>query len=544
MASKEFIISEGYLHLPVDPLAKKRYIRVSAQGRQIAEFHVSVTQSKPAFYCALALTAYLGQTVVLESDEEIKDVLNGVVPGGPIAQGNPLYPDLYQERLRPQYHFSSRRGWLNDPNGLVFCQGLYHLYYQHNPFGTDHGAVNIHWGHAVSTDAIHWVEKDDAIAPPNRETHIASGSALVDEEGVAGYGPDTIISAFTALGSMDYQADPPRVLPSKGQMLAYSVDGGDTYSTFPLAPAIPTQDGKSWRDPRLFPLAEGGFGIAVYETDETGNCVSFYQSKDFHHWFRTSRARDLYECPDIFKLKTQGGETVWVLYGADGTARLGCFENGIFTQSGPRMPLDYGDSTYAGQTWMGLGDETSRTHISWVRGMGGNEGWGSSMGYHGMPFSQCMSLPCLLTLENRPTGMVVCRNPLPSIASLRSTAQTISLHGGDPLSIPIQREGDADLRIESSAEVTIRFGRVAIVYDPKHQRIDFSNTQSVFLQDPAALCLRLLTDRTTAEFFIDHAYSATYTMDTEDVTLQITGQDVQISGAIYAMSSVWRQHDA
>ena len=137
----------------------------------------------------MELEDYRGGSVELTiTDGAPESLLDGIVEGPAMGPDNPLYEGLYHEALRPQYHFSSRRGWLNDPNGLVYDGALYHLFYQHNPYGILHGGVNIHWGHAVSADAVHWCELPDGIRPWVSTCHIASVSCLIDKDGVAGFG--------------------------------------------------------------------------------------------------------------------------------------------------------------------------------------------------------------------------------------------------------------------------------------------------------------------------------------------------------------------
>ncbi|NLG24004.1 MAG: glycoside hydrolase family 32 protein [Clostridiales bacterium] len=528
---KTFTLRDGYLHIPVRRDAKREYVRVGVDGAQIRELHIGLS-AEPEFYCAMPLREHIGRTVELESDGP----LDAVAEGGPMVAGDPRYPDLYRERFRPAYHFSSRRGWLNDPNGLFYDGERYHLYYQHNPYGILHGGVNIHWGHAVSPDAVHWTELDDAIAPENSRWHIASGSAIVDRCGAAGFGAGAVIAAYTALGSMDYRREPPREGPSFGQYLAYSVDGGSSFQPFPGNPRIATEEGKSWRDPRLFELPGGGFAIAVYETNGRGNCVSFYRSDDLRDWRRTARADDLYECPDLFELAArETGERIWVLYGADGMYRVGRFEDGAFVQTGPKQPMDYGDSTYAGQTWTGRADGDGRLHISWVRGMGGNNEWSGDMGYPGMPFSQCMSAPCLLTLHATAGGHRLRRNPAPALDALRV---------GEPETyasdvIPIRGPRDIELRVDAESPVSLALGRMRLRYDPADGACIFGGERTVRLGARGPLRARLLIDRTTVELFVMGEVSATYAMDTENAALAVCGAPGRVSARGWALRSIW-----
>lgn len=540
MVQKRYRPQHGWLHLPIGREAPRFYVKVEAAGRQIAELHLGLCPKSPDFYCGMALSEYAGQEILLTAQEGAPDdFLDGWIDAPAMAADHPLYSGLYKEALRPQYHFSSMRGWLNDPNGLLFDGETYHMYYQHNPYGITHGGVNIHWGHAVSKDAIRWTELPDAIRPDTCKVHIASGSAIIDSRGVAGYGKGTIIAAYTALGSADYTANPPKRHPSGGQLMAYSTDGGRTFTHFPDNPVIPTKDGKSWRDPRLVEMADGRYIIAVYETDEKGNNVTFYESLDLHAWTKLSSADDLYECPDLFPLKPENdNEVKWVLYGAEGTYRVGDFTDGRFRQIGGKHPLDYGASTYAGQTFAGRDDAGGRMHISWVR----NEhfGWSNPENYPYMPFSQHMSIPCLLRLVKAGEEYRVTRNPIPAVDSLRSGPPAKSTATGcRALTLDISETSDTQLTVAAQSPVRFAYGSAWLVYRPKDGHVLFSSGKEAMLMQCGPLSLRLLVDRMSAEFFVHSEISATFGMKTRGHTLQITSEgDMDIGAERFVLRSI------
>ena len=550
MQVKSFEIKNGWLHMPIERGVDHRfYVKFEVEGEQFADLYLGLTTAEPDFWCGMEIEKYIGKTVTLTlEDPEGKaapGLLEGIVEGAAMDKNNPLYPDLYNEKLRPQYHFSSRRGWLNDPNGLVYDGENYHLYYQHNPYGITHGGVNVHWGHAVSPDGVHWTEHSDGIRPWVSKCHIASGSCIVDYDGVAGYGKGAIIAAFTHLGSSNYREFDEdgrhKVYDSEGQFLAYSTDGGDSFTLFPECPAIPTKDGLWWRDPRVFHDPEGGFGIAVYETIETGNCVTFYHSDDLHNWTVTARADDLYECPDLFKLTPEnGGEPKWVLYGADSKYRVGDFSKGVFTQIGERFPLDYGMCTYAGQTWTGRDDTDGRMHISWLRD--DKLSWVDTTSFPGMPFSQQMTVPCLLKLWNTPDGYRVTRTPIPAIDTLH-VGEPVQLKVGKctEAKIPMLLQGDSRIEITCEGPVTVNIKGFGFTYDPTTGEAVFDGGKKSFtLQKKGALSLRILTDTHSCEFFLQDEISASYGTDMAGTALCIgceTGMTVE--GSSFAMKSIW-----
>lgn len=551
MQVRSIEIKNGWLHMPIERgVDNRHYVKFEADGEQFAELYLGIASGEPDFWCGMEITKYIGKTVTLTLDDTDGSapagLLDKIVEGAAMDENNPLYPDLYSEKLRPQYHFSSRRGWLNDPNGLVYDGENYHLYYQHNPYGITHGGVNLHWGHAVSPDGVHWTEHFDGIRPWTSKCHIASGSCIVDSEGVAGYGKGAIIAAFTHLGSVNYRVtdekgEHPSHL-SEGQFLAYSVNGGDSFTLFPECPAIPTKDGLWWRDPRIFQDPEGGFGIAVYETTDKGNCVTFYHSDNLHDWSLTARAEDLYECPDLFKLTpVNGGEPKWVLYGADSKYRVGDFSKGVFTQIGERYPLDYGTCTYAGQTWTDRDDTDGRMHISWLRDE--KLSWTDTNSFPNMGFSQQMTVPCLLKLYDTPDGYRVTRTPIPAIDSLHTGAPiALKVDTCTEAKLPLLQQGDMHIEITCDAPVTISCGCASFVYNPVTGEAVFDGGhRSCTLQKKGNLSLRMLTDTASCEFFLQDEISASYGQEIAGKALEIRSEgSVSIEGTSVAMRSIWK----
>lgn len=543
MQKREIKIENGWLHFPIGRDTQRFYVKFQIEGQDFAELYLGLVSGQPDFWCGMELECYTGQTVTVilnDADADITErLLDGIVEGSAMDESNELYPGLYKESLRPQYHFSSRRGWLNDPNGLVFDGKMYHLYYQHNPYGITHGGVNIHWGHAVSQDCIHWQEHSDAIRPWKSDCHIASGSCIIDYDGVAGYGKGAFIAAFTHLASQNYRSNTPFF--SEGQFLAYSVDGGNSYTLFPECPVIPVKDGKDWRDPRIFHDPDGGFGIAVYETTEQGNCVTFYHSIDIHHWEFQDRTDNLYECPDLFRLTPVGGGVPkWVLYGADGMYRIGEFSCGVFTQEGESFPLDYGTCTYAGQTWTGRDDSDGRMHISWLRD--DKLSWHDTTCYPNMPFSQQMTVPCLLQLVKRTNGYRVIRTPIPALNCLHdgeSSKKTI--HKATQFSLELPLHSDTFLMIECRGVLKVCADKASLVYDYPSGKVVFDEGRREYvLQKKDILQLRILIDTMSCEFFLQGEISASYGQNMLGKTVDLYCEDgFSATVTTYVMKSIW-----
>lgn len=537
MIKREILCENDYLHIPIVPGGRRNDMQIWDNGNLILSPCLALTDEGGEFFF-LDVSNYKGRilTFLVPEPKGISEKsLMRIQCGGAAVMGNPLYPNLYREPLRPAFHFSSRRGWLNDPNGLVYADGIYHMYYQHNPLGTPHGGVNICWGHAVSTDLLHWEEREDAIRPWRRDWSVASGSAVVDYENRAGYGKNAIIAAFTVLGTPNLDPLKPGY-PSGGQFLAASMDGGNTFLRFSHEATVPTCNGEGWRDPRLFRYKDH-YVMAVYETDERShNCVSFYVSDDFHSWRRTSRNDNLFECPDIFPLKIEGeNEIKWVLYGADGMARIGDFDGFHFVESGLYNPLDYGNATYAGQTWSHHPDG-KRVHISWVRGMGGV---GEDLGYEGMPFSQCMTIPAEITLRRSRAGLLVCRTPIPQAANLaEELLYTDSFVQTAETALPINNPAHYNVILTDIKDsISIRAGEHTIHYNANTCMLCFENGSKV-LCNGKDLNFDVYMDTTTMEFCFENMVMATYAMPPSHMSLIIKGE-CKIVCSCRRMENIW-----
>ena len=292
---------------------------------------------------------------------------------------------VYREPNRPQFHFTSRRGWNNDPNGLVYLDGEYHLFYQHNPFETQW--ENMHWGHAVSPDLLHWKELDDALFPDRLGT-MFSGSAVVDRDNTAGWGRNALVAAYTADKA-----------GREVQCIAYSNDKGRSFTKFEGNPVV----GET-RDPRVFwyePNKE--WVMALYKIAG----ISFFTSKDLKSWKEESHINGFYECPDIFALPVDGNpdKKLWVVHGGSGTYMVGDFDGRKFTPRYGKYRTTYG-AYYAAQTYNDTPDG-KRVQI----------GWGQ-IEHAGMPFNQMMLFPTELTLRTTNEGVRLFSEPIDAIRAL------------------------------------------------------------------------------------------------------------------------------
>lgn len=399
----------------------------------------------------------------------------------------PAVAQTYHEAYRPQYHFTARENWINDPNGLVYYDGEYHLFFQHNPYGNEWG--NMTWGHAVSTDLLHWQQLGEAIRPDDLGT-VFSGSAVIDREDTSGLrrgaSHPPLVCIYTSAG------DP------FTQSIAYSTDRGRTFAKYEGNPVLGHIVAEN-RDPKVVWHAPTSRWIMVLYLD--GNEYALYSSPDLTHWTHLQNLvlPGSSECPDFFPLPVEGrpGETRWVFWGANSQYMVGSFDgHGFVPDPGSVLRADYGPNLYAAQTWSDIPPQDGRRiQIAWMNG-------GS---YPGMPFNQQMSIPCELTLRATPDGLRLFRYPVRELSGLVSKRQTIGR-------IPLTEGGievaagellDLDLRIDPGVarKLVLLVRGLPIEYDAENQTLSTPRASAPLTLGASGLRLRILVDRTSVEVF-------------------------------------------
>jgi len=391
----------------------------------------------------------------------------------------------YAERYRPQFHFSARKNWLNDPNGCVFANGEYHLFFQHNPTGLQWG--NMTWGHAVSADLVHWRQLPNAIAPYDNGT-IYSGSAVMDLHNSSGFGKEgapPLVAAFT------HARNP------FGQALAFSTDHGRTWSLHEggrhVVPNQGLDDGE--RDPKvLWHPPSRRWVMALWVRM---GLVRFFTSRDLKQWTHASdfSGDGFYECPDLFALPVDGNprNVKWVLLDAAFDYWLGSFDGIRFVPEAGPLRGDFGANFYAAQTWNNTGRRVVQI------------GWMQKGEYPNMPFNQQMSFPCELSLRTTREGMRVCRMPVEEIKALHVGSDVISnrvLSAGEE--VPTGRHGDlfditAEIDAPSDAAFGIRLHGLDIACVDGHIRC--LGKEAPLAVHDQKVSLRILVDRTSIELY-------------------------------------------
>lgn len=402
----------------------------------------------------------------------------------------PKVEPLYRETYRPQFHFTAKKNWLNDPNGLVFANGEYHLFFQHNPGGIQWG--DMHWGHAVSKDLFHWKELPIALSPTKLGTNF-SGSAEIDHANTTGFGRDgkpPMVAMYTAAGK------------PYTQCLVYSNDKGRTWMEYSGNPVLGHVKGEN-RDPRIFWHKPSKQWIMALYLD--GDEFAIYGSPNLKQWKELSRLNipGSSECPELFEMPVSGpligGEarSKWIFYGANCRYLVGSFDGKTFTpETEPRM-LDFGQF-YASQTYSNVADGR-RIQIGWMNGAGP---------LPGMPFNQQMGVPRDLTLRNGGDGYEIMCVPVPELNALRArkvTGSTGTVKSAN--SVLAGLKGglyDVALKFQLEIGVPIRvdIGGHEMVIDPEKREVRFLGKTAPLTITVGEIDVRLLVDRSSVEIFL------------------------------------------
>lgn len=377
-ADTTITITKRYLNLPVSHQTGRKYMSYQVNGEEVQRFQIRLS-SKPEYWVFSDMSNYQGKNIKI-SYEDIEGMRL-------INQADRItgQDSLYHEQNRPQYHFTTRRGWTNDPNGMVFYEGEYHLFYQHNPFERDWG--NMSWGHAVSKDLVHWDELPVALHPDKMGT-IFSGSAVVDYNNTTGFGKPgkPAMVAFYTSNNSDKQV----------QCLAYSLDKGRNWIKYKGNPILDSKarwNSNDTRDPKVFWYKPAKHWVMVLH-EKDGH--SIYTSQNLKTWVYESHVTGFWECPELFELEVNGNpkQRKWVMLGASNTYMIGTFNGKVFRPEGGKYFFSSG-AIYAAQTFNNIPQSDGRII---------QMGWGR-IPQRGMPFNSMMLLPTALTLRNTKDGI-------------------------------------------------------------------------------------------------------------------------------------------
>lgn len=436
-------VSKPYLRMPVDKKNPKVKLHFYCDNTKFQEVDIQLGGKDPDFYGSMDVSRYFGQDIEIKG-EIPEDMLQPIFCCEEEVRND--YP------FRPQIHFAPQIGWHNDPNGLVYADGVYHLYYQWNPYGVIWG--NMHWGHAVSKDLIKW-EHRPMVMEPDKYGTVYSGCGWQDKENAAGFGKDALLFFYTAAGgSSQWSADAGYL---HTQRLAVSNDGGETLRR--TDGTVLAHIAGENRDPKIFYHKESGAYIMTLYLDK--NEFAIFRSSDLLHWEETQRfsPEKMWECPDLFELPVEhtAGEKKWVFWSADGYYLVGSFDGYQFTPESEVLSAYSTTLAYAAQTYVGVEDRV--LSVAWLRLLNdrGN--------YRGL-----MSLPMELSLVKEESGCRLCFHFPRELLSYRRLCKgweqgSNSFEAGFDgvpaeitLSFRAQETKDAKLRIGDTS-VTVNFAK-------------------------------------------------------------------------------------
>lgn len=496
--------TKKYLLLPVEESADNDHIRVISEGKVVRELNVRLALNRADHFFPLRLGGNGGQNLLLDIDMSRNNTAATAskAPTGDFACWKLItlsdtFDTANKEKYRPLYHHTPAYGWMNDPNGLFYKDGVWHLYYQHNPYGSQW--ENMTWGHASSTDLVHWREEGEAIEPDALGT-VFSGCAVVDRDNTAGYGAGAVIAYYTAAGK------------AQTQCMAVSCDDGKTFTKYPDNPVL-TSTVADFRDPHILWYAPGKKWVMIVSEKQH---MKIFSSPDLRRWTAESTFGEDYgshdgvwECPDLLNM----GGNHWVLVcninpggpqGGSATQYFtGSFDGHRFVcDSDPSVTkwMDQGKDHYATVTFS---NAPSGRHVAMP--------WMSNWQYAGavptLQYRSANGIPRDLGyFEYRGTGYVSV-TPSPEVLSAFETSPCKS-------PTPACR---ADIRLSGSAEITLsnaKGEKVVMRYDDKAATFSMDRTKSgnvSFSADFPAVTkaavpgsirtLRIFIDRSSIEAF-------------------------------------------
>ncbi len=525
--------SGRYLLLPVQESSDDARINIVVDGKIAETIYVRLAKSKTDYTVPFDLTPYKGHNVVLDvvtpqgrgSVREAKEDACWKA-----MEVTDSFDVSNREKYRPTFHHTPLYGWMNDPNGMFYKDGEWHLYYQHNPYGSKW--QNMTWGHSSSADLVHWTHHPEAIRPDGLGA-VFSGSSVIDTDNTAGFGKDAVVAMYTSAGT------------SQMQSIAASTDNGTSFTAYPGNPVICLES--EARDPKVFwnnDTKQWNLVLAHALDHE----MLIFTSSDLKSWtLQSSFGKGLgaqggvWECPDLFELPVAGtGESRWMFicninpdgpFGGSGTQYfIGKFDGKTFTvdtdKDGnvPTKWLDYGKDHYATVTWHNA-PSNRRTAIGWM------SNWQYAADVPTKQFRSANTLPREISLFQAPDGEIYAAStPSPELTTLRSgIAQRLDKasigKNARSFRLPSANDGVCEILLTidaAKAETTeivlsnSKDEKVVIAYNPQAHTLSFDRTKSGIVdfsenfpavtttpthENKGKIALRLFVDRSSIEVF-------------------------------------------
>ena len=529
---KEFTVENKYLVIPIrNKGGKGGQIQLFVDDEEVRRYDLSIASSADAtdWYAYFTIESYKGKkarVVASKATEEGFELIrqSDTVPGE---------ENFYKEPHRPQFHFTQKVGWNNDPNGMVYHEGTWHFFFQHNPVALPWG--NMTWGHATSKDLLYWEQHPNKLFPKTMAVRDCfSGGATVDKENTGGFGKNALVAFFTDTGC--------------GECIAYSTDKGETFTYYEKNPVVKHRG----RDPKVTwyaydkkekPLNDeagklgGHWVMTVFdEGGKYGRNAAFYTSTDMKEWTEQSHLPDYFECTELFELPVDGDKknTRWVVYAADAKYQVGSFDGKTFTPEHKDKRQVHWGPYYASQTFDNPPDGR-KIQMGWLR-----------IGAPG-PYNQHFSFPHRLTLRQTEDGVRMYAKPIKEIEDLRAKsaqAKAQELAADKPVKLAVGSDLlDVRLVVEvgDATAIVLNLPGRSVKYDVNGNKLNGSPLKPV----DGKISIQVLADRSLTEIvgndgrvFISGKGPAK--MDAKEVSAVAQGGNAKlVSLEAHELKSIW-----
>ena len=520
-----------YLLLPIQEREEIANISIIVNGKQVKSLNAKLAVDKVDYYVPLDLSSFnpnLLLDITFHGDRRTTGAIKGYVCWKEMQQSN-TFDTTNREQFRPVYHHTPLYGWMNDPNGMVYQDGVWHLFYQYNPFGSQW--ENMNWGHSTSRDLIHWEAQPIALEPDALGS-IFSGSCVIDKDNTAGFGAGAMIAMYTSAGQ------------NQSQSIAYSTDGGKTFTTYAGNPVI-TQDAPDFRDPKVFWFEQTKRWIVVLAV---GQEVQFYSSPNLKDWtYESSFGREygnhdgVWECPDLLPMTlnaklSNSTSKKWVLllninpggpFGGSATQYfVGQFDGHKFTcEDAPSETkwMDYGKDHYATVTFSNAPDNRT-VAIAWM------SNWQYANQVPTKQFRSANSIPRDLHLMQLDGETYLVSTPSKEMLDMRGKAVKKGSASNKVVKNLLKQNDGAyeitatlDMQKDGQAQITLfnNKGEEAVIgFDTAKKEYYFDRTKSGLtsfsddfacvtrapLPDADTYQLRIFVDKASIEVFIDPGF--------------------------------------
>ena len=462
-AMKRVKTADKYILLPVEEEEGYAHIRVIKDNQVVKEFNCKLAINKTDYNVPLDVSKYGGDVLLdiqFSGDKRSIGLINNFVCWNDIKATN-VFDSMNREKFRSIYHHTPVYGWMNDPNGMFYKDGVWHLYYQYNPYGSQW--ENMTWAHSTSTDLIHWKNHGEVIQPDALGT-IFSGSSVVDKENTAGFGKDAVVAFYTSAGA------------AQTQSIAYSTDNGMTFKKYSDNPIL-TSNLPDFRDPKVLWNDEASHWNLILAA---GQQMNIYSSKNLKDWkFESSFGEGygnhggVWECPDLLKMGDK-----WLLicninpggpFGGSATQYfVGSFDGHKFTcESKPEVTkwMDYGKDHYATVSFSNAPDGRIVV-LPWM------SNWQYANQVPTQQYRSANGLPRELSLFTYEGEDYVCVKPSPEVFAAFEQKSTGSLQSAAYLEVT---------NIKSNASIVLsndKGEKVAMVYDEKNRTFSMDRIES------------------------------------------------------------------